>query len=216
MTSLTLYNHPMSPPCRFVRLVASILGLDVNIVDVRELSKEMQTPEMLKKFPQHKVPALDDNGLYISESRAIAMYLVSKYGKDDSLYPKEVSKRVLVDQRLFFDQDLYSRFVKVFLAKFHGKQVEASDVEKANDGLEALNRMLDGKKWLAGDNVTLADYCVANSVTSLEFNPECGADPNKHPNVKQWLTRLESSNTKYAEHIKAFRDGVKQMLESKK
>ncbi|XP_049799405.1 glutathione S-transferase D5-like [Schistocerca nitens] len=216
MAPPTLYIHMMSPPCRFVRLVVAIVELEVNVVVLKELSKEMQTPEMLEKFPQHQVPALDDNGLYISESRAIAMYLVSKYAKDDSLYPKDVSKRALVDQRLFFDQDLYARFLKVFLPKFHGKEVEASDIEKAKDGLETLNRMLDGKQWLAGDSVTLADYCVANSVTSLELNPESGLDPNKYSNIKQWLSRLESSNSKYADQMEAFRAFVKQIQQSKK
>lgn len=39
----------------------------------------------------------------IWDSHAICTYLVSKYGKDDSLYPKDLLVRAKVDQRLHFD-----------------------------------------------------------------------------------------------------------------
>jgi hypothetical protein len=32
--------------------------------------------------------------------------LISKYGKDDSLYPKDLQKRAVVDQRLHFDSSI--------------------------------------------------------------------------------------------------------------
>ncbi|XP_049948970.1 glutathione S-transferase 1-like [Schistocerca serialis cubense] len=209
MAPPTLYDNPVSPPCRLVRLVAGIIGVDLKIVN----GTDMKSPEMLKKVPQHTVPALEDNGLYLAESRAIAMYLISKYVKDDSLYPKDVNKRVLVDQRLFFDQDLYNRILSVFLPKFFGKPVDPSNVDKVNDGLETLNRMLDGKQWLAGDKITLADYAVANSLSALEFAPESGIDPTKQPNIKQWLPRVESSHPKYRESLNEFREGLKKMAQ---
>ncbi|XP_049771992.1 inactive glutathione S-transferase D3-like [Schistocerca cancellata] len=164
-----------------------------------------------EKFPQHTKPALEDNGLYLAESRSIAMYLISKYAKDDSLYPKDVNKRVLVDQRLFFDQDLYNRIFNVFRPKFYGEQVDTGSIDKVNEGLETLNRMLDGKQWLAGDKITLADYAVANSLSALEFVPESGIDPTKQPNIKEWLPRVESSHPKYGESLKELREGFKKM-----
>lgn len=53
--------------------------------------------------PQHTVPTLDDNGKVICDSHAINAYLVGKYAKDDSLYPKDLYKRALVDEKVNFD-----------------------------------------------------------------------------------------------------------------
>ncbi|XP_049856663.1 glutathione S-transferase 1-like [Schistocerca gregaria] len=213
MAPPTLYGHPMSPPCRLVRLVAGIIGVDLKVVDLKDSGIDMKSPDMLKKIPQHTIPALEDDGLYLAESRAIVMYLISKYAKDDSLYPKDVNKRVLVDQRLFFDQDLYNRILNVARPKFYGEQKDPSSIDKVNDGLDTLNRMLDGKQWLAGDKITLADYAVANSLSVLEFVPESGIDPTKQPNIKEWLPRVESSHPKYVESLKELREGLKKMAQ---
>ena len=43
-------------------------------------------------------------------SKAIIGYLVGKYGKDDSLYPKEAKKRAVVDRLLYFDMSMHERF----------------------------------------------------------------------------------------------------------
>lgn len=53
--------------------------------------------------PQHTIPLLDDDGYFLADSHAINAYLVGKYGKDDSLYPKDLKKRGKVDERLHFD-----------------------------------------------------------------------------------------------------------------
>lgn len=50
-------------------------------------------------------------------SRVILSYLVSAYGKDESLYPKDFRSRAVVDQRLHFDLGtLYQRVVDYFVS----------------------------------------------------------------------------------------------------
>ena len=61
--------------------------------------------------PQHTIPCMKDGDFCLNESRAIATYLITKYGKDDKLYPKDVVTRAIVDQRLYFDMgNFYKSF----------------------------------------------------------------------------------------------------------
>ena len=46
---------------------------------------------------------MDDDGFAIWDSHAIMAYLVSKYAKNDSLYPQDLKKRAIINQRLFFE-----------------------------------------------------------------------------------------------------------------
>jgi hypothetical protein len=47
----------------------------------------------------------------VLSSRAIMGYLVDQYGKDDSLYPKDIKERTRINQLLYFDMGtLYQRF----------------------------------------------------------------------------------------------------------
>lgn len=70
---------------------------------------EHLSDDFLKINPQHTVPTLVDNGVSIWDSNAIIIYLVDKYGKDDSLYPKDLSVRARINQRLFFGAGAFDK-----------------------------------------------------------------------------------------------------------
>lgn len=64
--------------------------------------------------PQHTVPTLNDAGYILWDSHAINAYLVGMYGLNDFLYPSDLKKRAIVDQRLHFDSNvLYPCFTKL-------------------------------------------------------------------------------------------------------
>lgn len=53
-------------------------------------------------------------------SRVILSYLVAAYSKDDTLYPRDIRVRALVDQRLYFDLGtLYARLLQYFVINVH-------------------------------------------------------------------------------------------------
>lgn len=74
---------------------------------------------VLQINPQHTIPTIDDHGLILWESRVILTYLCSSFAKDDSLYPKDVRARALVDQRLQFDLGTLYRRMMDYVVRSH-------------------------------------------------------------------------------------------------
>lgn len=142
--------------------------------------------------PQHTVPTLDDNGFVLWESRAILGYLVDKYGKTDSLYPKDAAKRALVNQRLYFDMGtLYQRFADYYYPQIFAKApANPENLKKIEDAFGFLNTFLEGQTYAAGDSLTLADIALVATVSSFEV---AGFDFKKYANVAKWYAKCEAT-----------------------
>merc|ERR1712141_981188 len=89
LIKMTLEIHGMggSAPCRIPYMTCEVLGLDYKMVNCDLMKGDHKTPEYLKMNPQHTIPTMKDGDFCMNESRPIATYLASKYGKDDKLYP---------------------------------------------------------------------------------------------------------------------------------
>lgn len=91
-------------------------------------NKEQLKEDFIKINPQHTIPTLDDNGFILTESRAIAIYLVEKYFPEGhSLYPKDVKQRAVINQRLQFDcGTLHPIFRKIFVSVMFSPQAKCT------------------------------------------------------------------------------------------
>lgn len=196
--SVDLYYVPASAPCRAVLLAANVVGVQLNLKHVDMMQGEHMTPEFIKLNPQHTVPTLDDNGFHLCESRAILGYLVEQYAKDDSLYPKNPKKRAVVNQMLYFDATiLYQRMLNYYLPiMFEGVEPDPAKYSKLELGFQILDKYLEDKAWTAGDHLTIADFALVASVSSIEV---VGFDIAKYPNVSKWLEKAKKTIPKYEE-----------------
>ncbi|KAJ8919163.1 hypothetical protein NQ315_012149 [Exocentrus adspersus] len=166
---IDLYYGPGSSPCRIVLLAAKSIGVELNLIPLNLMEQEYLKPEFVKINPQHTVPTINDNGFVMWESRAIIKYLQDAYGKNESLYPKDAKKRAVVDQRLFFDRDLYAHFHEVYNKKtFSGSPPDPANVETANKDLAFLDKILETSEYVAGDHLTLADLSLVVQISNLE------------------------------------------------
>lgn len=179
-----------SPPCRSVMMVAKSLGVQLNLKPIDIYKQEHLTPEFLKINPQHTIPTLVDNGFAIWESRAILGYLVEKYGKNDSLFPKDAKKRAVVNQRLYFDMgNLYQHFYNYFIPIMRGSPADPEKFKKVEDSLEVFDKFLENTKYAAGDNLTIADYALVSTYSTIL---QSGMDFSGYKNVTRWYESRSS------------------------
>ncbi|XP_063385637.1 glutathione S-transferase 1-like [Cydia fagiglandana] len=215
-SAVKLYHFPLSGPSRGALLAARAIGVPVQIQIVNLFQKEQLKEDFLKINPQHCVPTLDDDGFVIWESRAIACYLADKYGKDedDTLYPKDLKERAVVNQRLYFDaSSLYVKiraicFPILFLGETEIKESLKKDLDSA---LEFLNGFLETSKWVAGHKLTIADTSIYASLSSILA---VGWDISSFPNIQRWIKDC-ATIPGYAENeegAKQFGEAVKKNL----
>ncbi|GAB1866632.1 Glutathione S-transferase 1, isoform D [Camponotus japonicus] len=206
------YYLPPSPPCRTVMLLAKALGIHFNIKIINVLNGEQMNPEFLQINPQHVIPTIDDNGFILWESRPIMAYLVNKYAKNDSLYPKDPKQKALVDQMMYFDAgSLYFNLIKCYLPVVRGLSsfVNEANLEKVKKSFEVLNSLLEGKEFAAGDNLTIADFTISTTICMIlcfDF------DISPYDNVVAYYDRCKESLEKFGfEEVHAM--GVKMFTE---
>jgi glutathione S-transferase len=190
----TLYISAGSPAVRAVQITAKAIGLELNLKELDFMKGEHLQPEYLKLNPQHTVPTLvDSDGFTLWDSHAINVYLVAKYAKSDNLYPKDLKTRALVDQRLHFDSGVaFARGLAIVAAIFNtGKtSLDDSDKESLGQVYSFLEAFLEGKQYMTGDSVTLADYSLFPTITS--WNVVFAVDAQKYPRLTKWLKTIES------------------------
>nr|APW77568.1 glutathione S-transferase delta 1 [Pieris rapae] len=194
--AIKLYYLPPSPPCRAVMMTARVIGLELDLVLTNIMKGEHLTPEYLKMNPQHTIPTIDDNGFILWESRAIMSYLANAYGRDGSLYPKNPRLRAIVDQRLQFDVGtLFSRYSALYAPMLmRGEPYNEELAAKVTEAVAWLNTLIEGKPFVAGDNMTIADISIVVTISSLDaFNFDFSA----YDNVSKWYERTQKELEPY-------------------
>ncbi|XP_057341252.1 glutathione S-transferase 1-1-like [Microplitis mediator] len=195
--TIDLYYLPPSPPSRAVILLAKALGIHLNLKVIDVSKGEQLSPEFIKINPQHTLPTIDDNGFILTESRAIMGYLVDKYAKNDSLYPKDPKQKALVDEKLYFDLTrLYYNIFNAYIFVTFGMSnvVDEDKVKQIERAFEMLNIYLGTSEFVAGENLTIADFSIVISVGLAEI---FGFDITAYDNVVSWYERCKEALEKY-------------------
>ena len=118
MSPIDVHGMPASAPCRIVNMTAECLGVEYNFKLLDLMAGDHMKPEFLAINPMHNIPTMVDGDFVMNESRAIAAYLVNKYGKDDQLYPKDADVRARVDQKLYFDMGVFYKVTSICTLTF--------------------------------------------------------------------------------------------------
>jgi glutathione S-transferase len=186
-----LYENAASGNCYKVRLLLAQLGLEYERrpVDVRDRSNR---PELLGGLnPSLRVPTIVlDNGSPLGESGAILWY----FGEGTRFVPEDRYARAQVLQWMFFEQYDHEPAIAVarfWLALSGDPDAYADRVpERQAAGyraLDAMERQLDGRRWLVGDAMSLADIAL---YAYTHVAGEGGFDLGRYPAIGAWLARI--------------------------
>ncbi len=150
-----------------------------------------RTPEFRALNPMGEVPVMQDGDLILSQSGVIQDYVSSKTGK---LGGRSADERREVLRWMFFDNHKISgiagplRFNMNFLSEAkRNADVNAFLSARLNSALKILNANLEGRDWLVGDQITIADIACCGY---LFYEEPFGFDRKAYPNIDAWLDRI--------------------------
>lgn len=123
--------------------------------------------------PHGKVPTLVDGDVVVWESNTILRYVANKTGTP--LYPADPAARSEVERWMDWQlAALNAPYVAIFKEskKPEGERAAsfAADAKELKAQLAILNSAMNGRSWIAGDAMTLADICLGPIVNRcLDF-----------------------------------------------
>jgi GST-like protein len=173
---LQLYSLP-TPNGVKVSIMLEEIGLpyEPHTIDIGR--NETWTPEFLSLNPNGKIPAIiDPDGpggrpIGLFESGAILLYLAEKTGK---LLPRDPAQRYETIEWVFFQMaSVGPIFGQVgYFHKFAGKEIEDKRpleryVTESKRLLGVLETRLDGRRWMMGEDYTIADISLLGWVRNL-------------------------------------------------
>uniref|UniRef100_A0A182J3Z8 glutathione transferase n=1 Tax=Anopheles atroparvus TaxID=41427 RepID=A0A182J3Z8_ANOAO len=202
---MELYSDIISPPCQNVLLVAKKLGVTLNIKKT-DVEDPADVAALTKINPQHTIPTFVEGGHVIWESYAIAIYLVEKYDKDGTLYPKDAKVRSVVNQRLFFDiGTLYKAVLASIEAMLAGQQPSDDLKEKLKKALDLAEKFVTERPYAAADHLTIADIFMLTSVTALGW---LKYDLAAYPGIESWVGKVTGEISDYADFCAELKEGT--------
>ncbi|KAI0152098.1 glutathione S-transferase [Hypoxylon sp. NC0597] len=193
-----IYSYPNNFRVERAQVIAAFNGLEVPLAEGFQMNVTNKSPEFLAKFPMGKVPAFEGaDGFCLAEGAAICTYLALSGPKKAQLVGADPKTQALISQWTFFaENELSSNLLPPAIMTLF--KMMPFDEQKYNGYVASLQRALKrldlalegGKKYLVGDNVSLADIMVAGP---LYFGGKFLIDAEIRkdiPNVVSWLKGL--------------------------
>ncbi|MCP4327217.1 MAG: glutathione S-transferase family protein [Alphaproteobacteria bacterium] len=192
---MKLYYCETSNP-RKACAVAKHLGSPVEYVRVDLQSGAHKQPGYLAINPNGKVPTLVDGDFRLWESNAIMCYLAAKAGSD--LWPGD-ERQIDIIRWFNWDTAHFSRHASTFVFQnvikptFGLGEPDPSAVAEATEFFihfaGVLNGHLEGRDYLVGDALSVADFAVASTLPSAD---RAGLPLAGFPEIRRWHEALEA------------------------
>lgn len=200
---MKLYDLPPSPNARRVRIFIAEKGLEIPIVPVNMMTGENQSEDYLAKNSLGKMPLLElDDGTCIAESAAICRYL-EEMNPNSPLMGRNPLERALVEMwHRRMELEFLIPMITIFLHTGEMwkdrvtqiPQVAETGILNVKERMEWLDRELDGKEFITGEDYTVADiaaqcaFVMGKAALGLRIAED-------QLNLSNWFTRVSSRPT---------------------
>ncbi len=194
---LKLFGNPYSTCTRKVlmTLAETSQPYEFTVVDLGK--GEHKQPENMKHQPFGRVPAIDDDGFEMFESRAIARYLNEKGA--NKLTPGDAKTRAKIEQWISVETSEFSQNAMKFVYEYVMKRPqEPAVLEAAGKAIEkvcsVMEETLTKTPFLAGNEFSLADVCY---MPYFEYGMTTPAKEifAKFPHVMKWWETVSTRPT---------------------
>ena len=197
---MKLYDS-IGPNPHVVRMFIAELGLDIEKEEVDLMGGENRQAEHLSRNPSGQMPTLElDDGSFLAEITVICEYLDEINGNSDLIgkTPEERAETKMWVRRIDLQiiEPLTNGFrsaegYEFFKERLHLIPQAADDLKAiAQERLAWLDQQLEGKEFICGDRLTLADimlYCFLN------FGATVGQPINEgNKNISALYAKLDS------------------------
>jgi glutathione S-transferase len=200
---LTIYGVYRSRASRNIWL-ANELGIPFKLVPVMQLYRltpeaakttlHTKSPEFLKVNPNGHIPAVDDDGLVLSESQAINLYLAKKHG--GPLAPANATEDAQMTMwALWAAIEVEPHAIQILYHRVGNKpedrdpKIAAASSEALRAPFAVLDKQLAASGYIVGGRFTVADINTAEIVRYASPAPELF---EAAPRVKVWLAACQA------------------------
>ncbi len=197
---LTLYGVPFSQPVRAVMWLLLVKRMPFRMELINPGSKGdsgSRNPAYLARNPGGTIPCIEEaDGFVLAEAHAILAYLCNRHGWTD-LYPEDARQRARIDWYLHFHhRSVREASLGLIAPKMRkdlniSRQFQQSAQANFARALSALEAgWLGRSKYLAADEVTIADLAAYVEIGQLQEGFTNIYDFSPYENVARWLADM--------------------------
>jgi glutathione S-transferase len=191
-----------------IQLACELKAIPYEAAYMQPSQENLKAPAFLELSPRGKVPAIEDDGIALSESLAIMAYLDAKHPERPlfGATPEETGR--IWQKCLDFDLYVSADFIPNIIAPIlQGRALGESDHVKTGAEIAhiELTKIEDGvaaSGWLVGENVSAADitlYTMIEPIIRFGTKPEIlelnlGFDTfaARYPKLQNWRQKIQN------------------------
>ncbi len=196
--SIVIHGVPGSPYVRAPLAACEEKGVAWRLAALG--APDTKAPAHLARHPFGRVPALEHGDFILYETQAILRYIDQAFD-GPALTPSEPRAQARMNQAIgvvdcyvmpsISASIAFNRVVKPMFGMPPDEDAIAAAMPMARTCIVALEAVLDGKPFLAGETVTLADLHAGPHFDFLAMAPE-GAELLRGSPLEGWLARLNA------------------------